>query len=78
MHYIIYVFVSWAAYCGDSGGTRREGMKSRDGVWQILMGSEGWNDGGVGGGGVNDRRKLLAPDPPLLLCNNHRQLHTHI
>lgn len=74
MHYIIYVCVSWATYCGDSGGMRRERMKSRDGVWQILMGSEGWDDGGVGGG-VDDCRKVLAPDPQLLLCNNNWQLH---
>lgn len=44
-------------------------MKSRDGVWQILMGSEGVDDGGVGGG-VDDCRKLLAPDLQLLLCHN--------
>lgn len=74
MHYIIYVYVSRATYCRDSGGMRRERMKSRDGVWQILMGSEGWNDGGVGGG-LDDCRKVLAPDPQLLLCNNHWQLH---
>lgn len=64
MHYIIYVFVSWASYCRDSGGTRREGMKSRDGVWQILMGSEGWDDGGVegewGGGVVHDCREVFG------------------
>lgn len=75
MHYIIYVYVSWATYCRDSGGMRRERMKSRDGVWQILMGSEGADDDGEVGGGVDDCRKVLAPDPQLMLCNNHWQLH---
>lgn len=69
MHYIIYVYVSRAAYCRDSGGTGRERMKSRDGVWQILMGSEGQDDGGVGGG-ADYCRKVLAPDPQF-----HWQIH---